>query len=434
MKPMIKKTASNHRLKPEHGAVHVTVFTILLVLCFSLFSADTLRAEATEPGHSGSDVTLYYFWSRYCPHCKEAKPFINELVNRYSWLQLKSYDLVGNKENQSLYVKMSSELGQPANSVPAFIFCGQMLVGYDKSETTGKELETKILACHQKQTQQSVDKLERFYLPGLGSMHYQDYSLPVFTLLIAALDAFNPCAFFILFFLLSLMVNQHSRLRMLLIGGTFVICSGLMYFLFMTAWLNLFLLTEELLLITATAGVIAVLFGLVNIKDYFYFKQGISLSLSDSARDKLFARMRKLTQSGNVLTMMLATVILAIAANSYELLCTAGLPMIYTRVLTLSELTNVQYYLYLALYNLIYIVPLFLIVLLFTLTLGRKKLTESQGRVLKLLSGSMMTGLGVVLLFKPEMLSNMLVSVAVIGFAVVLTVFVVLLQKLKSSG
>ncbi len=429
---MIKKTARNDHLNSGHGTVGISAFTILLLMCFSLFLPATLRAETTDSGYSTPDVTLYYFWSRYCPHCKEAKPFINQLVKRYSWLQLKSYDLVGNKKNQRLYVDMASQIGQPANSVPAFIYCGQMQLGYDNADTTGKELETNLLDCWQHKQGGLQQQRERFNLPGLGSMHYQDYSLPVFTLLIAALDAFNPCAFFILFFLLSLMVNQRRRLRMLLIGGTFVLCSGLMYFLFMTAWLNLFLLTKQLMLITAIAGVIAVLFGLVNIKDYFYFKQGVSLSLSDSARENLFARMRRLIQGENVLAMMLATVVLAIAANSYELLCTAGFPMIYTRVLTLSELSTTQYYLYLLFYNLIYIVPLMLIVLLFTLTLGRKKLTESQGRVLKLLSGSMMTGLGVVLLIKPEMLSNMLVSVAVIGFAIVLTVFVVLLQKLKS--
>lgn len=119
----------------------------------------------------------------------------------------------------------------------------------------------------------------------------------------------------------------------------------------MSAWLNLFLITEELIIITTAAGLIAISFGLINIKDYFFFKQGISLSLSDSSRSRLFTRIRALTQSGNWTTMILATIILAIAANSYELLCTAGLPMVYARVLTLNELSTTQYYLYLVFYN-----------------------------------------------------------------------------------
>ena len=201
----------------------------------------------------------------------------------------------------------------------------------------------------------------------------------------------------------------------------------------MSAWLNLFLITDQLILITSIAGLIAIIFGLLNIKDYFFFKQGVSLSLSDSARSKLFARMRVLTQSGSWSTMILATIILAIAANSYELLCTAGLPMVYTRVLTLNELSNTQYYLYLAFYNVIYIIPLFLIVVLFTFTLGSKKLSEQEGQLLKLLSGSMMLGLGAILLLKPEWLSNMMVSVGVIGGAIVLTALGVLIQKVNSK-
>ena len=382
-----------------------TIVFLLFLIIF--FLPVNLIAENSDAIHKTNEVTLHYFWSRYCPHCIEAKPVIHNLSKTYPWLVVHSYDLVDNKNNQKRYLQMAEKLKRPANSVPAFIFCDQMIVGYDKAETTGKELEDKLLACHRQE--KDLKQQENFTIPGLGNIHYQDFSLPVFTVVIAALDAFNPCAFFVLFFLLSLMVHLKSRARMMVIGTTFVLCSGIMYFLFMSAWLNLFLITDQLIFITSVAGLIAVIFGLLNIKDYFFFKQGVSLSLSDSARSKLFARMRVLTQSGSWSTMILATIILAIAANSYELLCTAGLPMVYTHVLTLNELSSTQYYLYLAFYNVIYIIPLFLIVVLFTFTLGRKKLSEQQGRLLKLLSGSMMLGLGTILLLKPEWLSNMMV-------------------------
>ena len=407
------------------------IFFIILLLFSCLLTTPTiLKAETQTDSHTANQVTLYYFWSRYCPHCKEAKPLLTKLGKTYPWLTVHSYDLVDNRINQKRYLLMAEQLQQPANSVPAFIFCGQMMVGYDRAETTGKELEEKLLACHQQKNQSKIQK--NFNIPGLGNIHYQDFSLPVFTVVIAALDAFNPCAFFILFFLLSLMVHHRSRARMLVIGCTFVLCSGVMYFLFMSAWLNLFLITEELIIITTIAGLIAVSFGLINIKDYFFFKQGISLSLSDSSRSRLFIRIRALTQSGNWLTMIAATIVLAIAANSYELLCTAGLPMVYTRVLTLNELSSLQYYLYLGLYNLVYIIPLLVIVVLFTLTMGSRKLSEQSGRLLKLLSGSMMLGLGVILLLKPEWLSNMLVSVGVISGAVILTALAALIKKLQS--
>lgn len=416
--------------KKNQSSQSILCLIFLLLICSLLIPAQAQAEGKAEAGTLENEVTLYYFWSRYCPHCQTAKPFINKLTETYPWLAVHSYDLVDSRINQKRYLLMAKQLKQAANAVPAFVFCGQMIVGYDRNETTGSELEEKLLACHQ---QTNIDLIqENFNIPGLGKVHYQDFSLPVFTLVIAALDAFNPCAFFILFFLLSLMVQHRSRARMLVIGCTFVLCSGVMYFLFMSAWLNLFLITEQLIFITSAAGLIAIGFGLLNIKDYFFFKQGISLSLSDSARSKLFARIRTLTKSGSWSTMIFATIILAIAANSYELLCTAGLPMVYTRVLTLNDLTSTQYYLYLAYYNVIYIIPLLLIVVLFTLTLGRKKLSEREGRLLKLLSGSMMLGLGSILLLKPEWLNNMLVSVAVISGSIVLTACVALVQKLRA--
>ncbi len=122
---------------------------------------------------------------------------------------------------------------------------------------------------------------ESVQLPLLGEIAPADLSLPLFTLVIAGLDAFNPCAFFVLLFLLSLMVHARSRARMLLIGGTFIFFSGLIYFLFMAAWLNLFLVIGGTPIVTLVAGVVAVIIGLLNTKDYFWFKQGPSLVIPE---------------------------------------------------------------------------------------------------------------------------------------------------------
>jgi hypothetical protein len=208
---------------------------------------------------------------------------------------------------------------------------------------------------------------------------------------------------------------------MLLVGGIFIFFSGLFYFLFMAAWLNLFLSFGQLRGLTLAAGVLAVVMGAVNIKDFFFFKQGVSLSIPDSAKPKLFERMRGLLKASSLISMIGATIVLAAAANMYELLCTAGFPMIFTRVLTLHELLTWEYYLFLVLYNLVYITPLAVILLIFTFTLGASKLSEWQGRVLKLLSGTMMFMLGMVLVLRPMLLNQMLVSIGLLGTSVVIT-------------
>jgi hypothetical protein len=235
---------------------------------------------------------------------------------------------------------------------------------------------------------------------------------------LAGMDAFNPCAFFVLLFLLSLLVHAKSRTRMAVVGGTFVLFSGLVYFVFMAAWLNVFLVAGELRIITLVAGLLALAVAALNIKDFFWFKEGPSLSIPESAKPGLFRRMRGVVASGSLGPMLASTVLLAIVANSYELLCTAGFPMVYTRVLTLAKQETWQYYAWLAVYNVIYVIPLLVIVIVFVRTMGARKLTESEGRVLKLVSGFMMLGFGLLLLLAPQLLTNPLASIVVLVVAV----------------
>jgi thiol-disulfide isomerase/thioredoxin len=316
-------------------------------------------------------VHLYFFWSRSCPHCRKALPFVEGLAREYPWLALHTYELTSDRANVALYVEMARKLGHDARSVPAFLICGRMLTGYDNAEGMGAQVRGLAELCRPVASENGADAPKAstmrattdsdhapMQVPVLGEINARTLSLPLFTLLIAGLDAFNPCAFFVLLFLLSLMVHARSRARMLLVGVTFVFFSGLVYFLFMAAWLNLFLVIGGAPMVTWSAGLVALLIGALNVKDFFLFKQGPSLSIPEQAKPGLYRRMRGLLSAESLATMLFGTVALALAANSYELLCTAGFPMVYTRVLTLNGLTGWAHYGYLALYNLIYVLPL----------------------------------------------------------------------------
>ena len=215
---------------------------------------------------------------------------------------------------------------------------------------------------------------------------------------------------------------------MALIGGIFVFFSGAIYFLFMAAWLNLFIYLGELRVITLIAGLLAVVIASINIKDYFWFKRGVSLSISDGNKPALFDRIRQLLRLDSLVTVVIATVVLAIVANSYELLCTAGFPMVYTRILTLNALPEQSYYFYLLLYNFVYILPLLAIVGLFSIKLGSRKLSEKEGMVLKLLSGLMMLMLGLLLLVAPQMLNNIITAASLLLAAILSTWLIVRLR------
>lgn len=427
-----------------------------IIAALLLFLGPLAGARTPDPASDGfwygvaSDgaptVRLYYFYSPTCPHCQAAKPFLDELADSKPWLEINRYPVKDNRDNARFYLETAESLGVEALSVPGFVFCRTVTIGYESAATTGAELVRAIDACHAERlaqpgatagaaphgssgsggqpTDEDAGPGTTLRLPLVGTVNAQALSLPLLTLVLAGMDAFNPCAFFVLLFLLSLLVHARSRTRMMIVGGTFVLFSGIVYFIFMAAWLNVFLIAGELRVITIIAGLLALTVAALNVKDYFWFKEGPSLSIPDAAKPGLFRRMREVVTTGGMGPMLASTVLLAIVANSYELLCTAGFPMVYTRALTLAHLESWQHYAWLAAYNVIYVLPLLAIVIVFTWTMGARKLSESEGRMLKLVSGFMMLGFGLVLLFAPNLLTNTLASIVVLALAVAASVLV----------
>ncbi len=413
----------------------IVSFLCALLVGVSAHSNDTMP-QWLEVGETGEPtIRLYFFWSETCPHCQKAVPFVKGLAQEFPWLEVYPFLLTDHPDNIEVYLKFTRQLGyQAPPGVPTFIFCGRVEVGFGDEETTGSYLRQRLLECRstvfgEAWVSEGDSDLAPFDVPLLGPIDPMSMSLPVLTVLIAGLDAFNPCAFFLLMFLLSLLVHARDRVRMAVIGGIFVLTSGFVYFLFMAAWLNLFLVAGELKWATKAAALVAIAFAAINIKDYFWFRKGVSLTIPETAKPGLFARMRKLTMASSGPALFLGAIVLAIAANTYELLCTAGFPMVFTRVLTLSELSSSTYYAYLVFYNVVYVIPLLGLATIFVVTLGARKLQESEGRTLKLLSGLIMLGVGAILLIQPDWLSDIRIAVGTLMASVAITVLIAGLKR-----
>ena len=314
-----------------------SISILLLLLLPVLSSASAAINESTwhQTLESGSvQIKLWFFWSQRCRHCQEARPVIEQMANEHDWLQLESKELINSSQNRKLFFSMGKRFGKEAKSVPTFFFCNTMMVGFEDKATTGEFILERLKQCKSsleagKGIPASISA-ERIALSQATGINTDGMSLPLITVIIAGLDAFNPCAFFVLLFLLSLMIHVNSRRRMLLIGSVFVLFSGLIYFLFMAAWLNVFLLMGTLRWVTIIAGIVATTMGVLNIKDYF-ITAGPYLTISEKARPGLFGRMSKLLNAENHPAMLAGTDLLAIAANSYEKICTTAYPMYYTR-------------------------------------------------------------------------------------------------------
>lgn len=377
-----------------------------LVVALALLLTGTLSPSFSATEDQAVPCTTIEIFHRYgCPHCDKALRFLYNLKARQPSIELLEYEVESSPKNQDRFEAVNRAAGVSTPGVPSIFVCGRFFVGFDEPETTGRSIEL-LISLNQAQSDGSIIEPSRpeTITSWLGTIDVQKLGLPLFTVALGLLDGFNPCAMWVLLFLLSLLVNLRDRRRIALIASVFVLTSGAVYFAFMAAWLNMFLIIGFSRTLQVVVGLVAILIGLVHVKTFYAPESGFNLSIPDRAKPGLYARARKVIQAENLYGALLGVTVLAVVVNLIELICTAGLPALYTQVLTRHGLDTLQYYSYLLLYNLAYMFDDALMVGITVYTLTRHKLQPSQGRWLKLTSGAVVLTLGILLVFVPHLL------------------------------
>lgn len=365
------------------------VFVILL-LPMSWAAA----SERTQP--AAEQDALEVFVREGCPHCAEAKAFLAAFSSDRPWMRIVYRSIDHDAAARDDLVRLYRNLGIWPPGMPTFVFDGRVVVGFESAERTGPELAALVDRRSFDSRSIETNLFGRLSVPRLG--------LPLFTLAVGLLDGFNPCAMWALLFLLSMLVHLRDRKRMALVAGTFVLVSGAVYYAFMAAWLNAFLVMGMSTALRIALGVTALFIGAVNVKDFFTRMQGFSLSIPAAAKPGLYARMRAVVRAETLLLSLTAVAALAVVVNFVELLCTAGFPAMYTAILARHNLGPAAHYAYLGLYILGYVADDSLMVWSAVVALSSRKLTERSGRWLKLLSGIVMLALGGIMILRPEWL------------------------------
>jgi glutaredoxin len=355
-----------------------------------------VRAELAAPA---GELVVYV--RDGCPHCADAKAFLERLHAERPGLRIRYRAVDRDPTARDELVALSRAAGVWPPGVPTFVIDGEVRIGFDDDARTGRELRALVERIDGSPSQARGEVDHALF----GTLSAARLGLPLFTLAVGLLDGFNPCAMWVLLFLLSLLVRLNDRPRMALVAGTFVLVSGAVYFAFMAAWLNVFLAVGLSDLVRIALGGVALLIGALNVKDFVAIGAGPSLSIPASARPALVARMHRIRTARALPAMLLGAAALAVVVNFVELLCTAGLPAIYTAVLAQRALSPAAHYAYLALYIASYMADDILMVTVAVAALGAGKLTERSGRVLKLASGIVMLALGLVLLLMPQWLA-----------------------------
>ena len=324
-------------------------YLIISLIILGIVIALTSQGTPT----TGEGFEVHFFHLPGCSSCEEQEPFNEKLANTYPAISIIEHDAT-TPAGHSLLFEMLENLGiEDVPNTPITIFKNQVFSGWESEETTGRAIEEALQQCLAGECPPPAGEEPRdgIVLPIIGEFIPGDYSLPALAVILGLVDGFNPCAMWVLVYLISLIATLRDRKRIWLIVGSFVLASGVLYFLFMTAWLNAFLFIGYVKPLTTVIGLIALGGGILQIRGFIETKGAIVCEVTDEeSRKKTMTRVQKIVSSPITLGTIAGIVVLAFAVNSIEFVCSAAVPAIFTHVLSLASLTTLQYYGYILLY------------------------------------------------------------------------------------
>ncbi|NLD78881.1 MAG: hypothetical protein GX641_00895 [Mollicutes bacterium] len=402
----------------------------IIFLTLALFFLFPLVGKTIE-----NKVNIYVFYGRDCPHCKVLLADLETIKQEKPYVQIYKYEVTYNYNNANLFDKVASQLGASSGGVPFTVIGTKYFVGYSTAQTkplieyaikiysladsysdpvgklVGKDLTGGTATYEELRGEffpEDVEKEEKeevkIELPVFGSISTKDVSLPVISILIGFIDGFNPCAMWVLLFLISVLIGIKDRKKMWILGTVFLGTSALIYLLFMIAWLNVIVFLGALFWIKLLIASIALIGGVWNLKAFFTNKEDGCEVVSEKKRSKVLNKIKYITSSQKYSLAIIGIIGLAVSVNFIELTCSAGLPVVFTNLLALNNLSVLEYGFYLFLYILFFLIDDLLIFFIAMKTLKITGLSNKYAKYSHLIGGILMVLVGILMIFKPEWL------------------------------
>lgn len=400
--------------------------SILLILFLAVLFMP-IKIEALD-----NTVNLYLFYSKTCPHCKALEEVLVDIEKEYNNLKVYKYEVSENITNVVLMENAASELGITANYVPLTIIGTKPFIGYSGIQTRSeieyaiklyssvdsyKDLVGQMLNVDYSKGTLTYDDIKELYsdkdsekdnyvidIPFIGPVNTKTLSLPVISILIGTIDGFNPCAMWVLLFLLSILINMKDRRRMWILGFSFLITSAVIYLLFMVMWLNLTIFIGAIWWVKMLIATIALIGGYINVKRFIQTKDAGCEVVDEKKRKKIFANIKKITSEKSFSIALIGIITLAISVNFIELTCSAGLPVIFTNILASNNLSPFSYAFYLFLYIIFFLIDDLIVFFLAMTSLRLTGISNKYAKYSHLIGGIIMIIIGLLMIFKPEWL------------------------------
>lgn len=393
----------------------IKVFFVCLLLSFVFI----LPVSAKD----ASNITLYLFYGDGCPHCASEKEFLNDMEQKYEDLEIIEYEVWYDSDNQKLLNDVKEQLNIKTNGVPVTVVGDKTVVGW--SEAHEEKLENIIKSYQENEyvdvvfqikdgtyvkTDSNVDAnvVEEedviIDIPLVGNVNLKNVSLSLATLILGLIDGFNPCAMWVLLFLISMLIGMKDKKRMWLIGLTFLGSSALVYMLIMMSWLNIVVGISASIWMRNIIAIIAIGGGVVNLYSFFKHKDSGCSVVDDKKRKSVFAKIKKFTHEKSLVLALIGAIALAFSVNIIELACSAGLPLVYTQLLAINNITGLKAFFYVLFYIICFLLDDLVVFFIAMKTMEVTGISTRYSKYSHLIGGILMVGIGVLLIFRPEWL------------------------------
>lgn len=413
------------------------------LIVFAVFLLLPVSAKADE-----KVINIHLFYGNGCPHCAAEEEFLSDYLKDRTDVKLYKYEIWYDSHNQELLSKVQKEMGTTnKNGVPFTVIGKKTIVGYADGvtdeqikdainyylnndyrdyagEITGKvkkiEVKEDITKDESKTEDKKENKMEKaddtkdsdqtdenVTVPVLGKINAKKVSLPILAVVLGFVDGFNPCAMWILIFLITMLFNMKDRKKMWILGLTFILTSGIVYLMFMLAWLNLATFISKIAFIRLLIAVIALVVGLINVYKYIdsLKKKDEGCDVVDKKdRKKIMEKIISITHEKKFIIALLGIMVLAASVNIIELMCSIGIPLLFTQILAMNNLSTFSYMIYMFIYIFFFLIDDIVIFVISMVTLKVTGLSTKYTKYSHLIGGIIMLIIGLLLIIKPELL------------------------------
>lgn len=390
-------------------------------------------------------VNIYLFYGDGCPHCSALEEYLDKEYSSDSDVKVYKYEVWNDSDNQVLWQKVADVTGEEARGVPYFVIGKEVLQGYSSSDAWESKVDKAIEKAKKtnyndnvgitlgvvqgeiikdddnSKTNYDPDKKEadiddyynsdsnsnseaKLDIPLIGTVSLKDMSIPIIAILIGLVDGFNPCAMWILIFLITMLFDYPSRKKMWILGCTFLFTSAFIYFLFMISFLNVAMFINSITILKLLIAAFALIFGGFNIYRYFKTKDVGCDVVDKNKRRKIINRIKNILSSKSFILAVFGIILLAVSTNLIELLCSLGLPVMFTEILAYNNITGVKNILYIILYVIFFLFDDLIVFFVAMKTLKITAISNKYSKYSHLIGGIIMILIGILMIFRPEWL------------------------------